>query len=115
MGSTSYSSGGAQTSQPKFAAISASSNGNNTLVAAVTGKKIRVLSYALTSSGTVNAKFQSGASGTDLTGLLYEIANSGIAVAYCPVGLFETAAGSLLNLNLTAGTAVGGHLTYVEV
>lgn len=115
MGVTSYSSGGSQTSLPKFATISASSNGDNTLIAAVTGKKIRVLSYVLVSNGTVNAKFQSGASGTDLTGLLYEVANSGVSAGYNPVGHFETAVSTLLNLNLSAGTAVGGHITYVEV
>lgn len=100
---------------PKFAAISASTSGNNTLVAAVTSKKIRVLACVVTSSGTVNAKFQDGAGGTDKTGLFYMIANTGFALPYNPVGWFETTAGVLLNLNLSAATAVGGCLTYVEV
>lgn len=100
---------------PKFAKISASSSGDNTLVAAVTSKKIRVLQYNLISNGGVNAKFQSGASGTDLTGLKYLVANSGLCAPFSPVGWFETAAGSLLNLNLSGAIAVGGELTYVEV
>lgn len=100
---------------PKFAAIAASSSGNNTLVAAVASKKIRVLSFTLVGSGTVNAKFQSGAGGTDLTGLFYMTAYSGASVTYSPVGHFETASNTLLNLNLSAATAVGGHLTYIEV
>lgn len=100
---------------PKFAAISASTSGNNTLVAAVTSKKIRVLAVYLTANGTVNAKFQSGASGTDLTGLAYEVANSGLVLPFNPVGWFETASNTLLNLNLSAAIAVGGSIVYVEV
>jgi hypothetical protein len=108
-----YNAGVALT--PKFAAINASTSGNNTLVAAVTSKKIRVLALWLTSSGIVNAKFQSGAGGTDLTGLGYEVANTGMVLPLSPVGWFETAAGVLLNLNLSAAIPVGGSLVYVEV
>ncbi len=100
---------------PKFAAIAASSNGNNTLVSAVSGKKIRVLGVYLISNGTVNAKMQSGASGTDLTGLAYLVANAGYVLPLSQVGWYETAAGSLLNLNLSSGVAVGGSLIYLEV
>lgn len=57
---------------PKFAAISITSAGeNNTLVAAVAGKKIRVLAFAMsggTLSGTV--RFEDGAGGTALTGAM---------------------------------------------
>lgn len=100
---------------PKFAAISASSSGNNTLVAAVTSKKVRVVALALVGAGAVNAKFQSGAGGTDLTGLFYLTYGGGIVLPFNPVGYFETASNTLLNLNLSAATAVGGCLTYVEV
>lgn len=101
---------------PKFAAIAASTSGNNTLVAAVTAKKIRVLAYNLIGNGAVNAKFQSGASGTDLTGLKYiAAAGGGICAPFNPVGWFETGAGVLLNLNLSGAVAVGGELVYVEV
>ena len=41
---------------PKFAVITASSSGNNSLVSAVSGKKIRVLALWLTANGTVNVK-----------------------------------------------------------
>jgi hypothetical protein len=100
---------------PKFAVISASGNGNNTIVGAVALKKIRVLTWNLMSSGSVNAKWQSAAGGTDKTGLYYLIANTGISVPFAPTGQFETVAGELLNLNLSAGVAVGGSLVYVEV
>lgn len=101
---------------PKYAVIAASSSGNNTLVAGVTSKKIRVVAYNLIGNGAVNAKFQSGASGTDLTGLKYiAAAGGGISASYNPVGWFETGSGVLLNLNLSGAVAVGGELVYVEV
>lgn len=99
---------------PKFAPIAAASSGNNTVVAAVAGKKIRVLDYCLSFSGAVNAKFQTGAGGTDLTGLHYGAANAQVPGSFNPLGKFETAAGALLNLNLSAATAVGGYVVYVE-
>lgn len=100
---------------PKFAAISASSSGNNTLVAAVTSKKIRLLALWLTANGTVNAKIQDGAGGTDKTGLAYLVVNTGLVLPYNPVGWLETTANTLLNLNLSASIAVGGSLVYIEV
>ena len=42
-------------------------------------------------------------------------ANSGIGGAFCPIGLFETAPGDSLVLNLSAAVGVAGHLTYIEV
>jgi hypothetical protein len=100
---------------PKFVAIAASASGNNTLLASVSSKHIRVLALYLVSNGTVNAKFQSGASGTDLTGLAYLVANTGFVLPFNPLGWFETAVTTLLNLNLSAAIAVGGSMTYVEV
>ena len=100
---------------PKFAAIAASTSGNNTLIAAVTSKKIRVLAVAFMADGAVNAKFQSGAGDTDLSGLFYMVANTGAALPYNPAGWFETASNTLLNLNLSAAIAVGGCITYIEV
>ncbi len=98
---------------PKFASIGLSATG--TVVAAVGGKKIRVLSYVLVSNGTVNVKWQSHVIPTDKSGLLYLVANTGASVGYSPVGHFETISGEALDLNLSASVAVGGHLTYIEV
>jgi hypothetical protein len=74
-----------------------------------------VLAAAFMANGTVNVKFQSGAGGTDLTGLFYLVANTGAALPYNPAGWFETAVTTLLNLNLSAAIAVGGCITYIEV
>lgn len=100
---------------PKFATIAASASGNNTIVAAVTSKKIRVIAAQLVSNGTVNVKWQSGAGGTDITGLAYLVVNTGYVLPYNPAGWFETAVTTLLNLNLSAAIAVGGSITYIEV
>jgi hypothetical protein len=99
------------------AAITASGSGDNTVVAAVTGKKVRVQRYEISASGAVNAKWKSGAS-TDLTGLLYLAAAGDTADADASDSgagddfLFETAAGSALVLNLSAAVAVGGFIDY---
>ena len=101
---------------PVFVAVAAASSGDNTIVAAAgASNKIRVLAVQLISNGTVNAKWQSGAAGTDLTGLAYLVANSGYVLPYNPVGWFETAANTLLNLNLSGAVAVGGSIVYIVV
>lgn len=104
---------GATALTPKFAVISASSSGDNSIVALVSGKKIRVLRWSITANGAVNAKWRSNT--TDITGLRYLTQYASGGGGFCPVGLFETAAGQALNLNLSGAVAVGGELTYVEV
>jgi len=100
---------------PKFEVIAASSSGDNTLVAAVATKQIRVLAFRVNGSAAVNWKFQSETGG-DITGLFYcAAAGQGEIGAYSPVGLFETVAGEALQLNLSAAVAVGGYLVYIEV
>ena len=102
----------------KFAKIDLAASGD--VVSAVTGKKIRVLSYFLVSAGSVTAKFQSGAS-TDLTGAMSLIVGVPNACDHAPpvhgmpTGYFETAPGEKLNLVLGGSVQVSGHLTYVEV
>ena len=106
---------GATALTPKFAVISGTASGDNTLVAAVVGKKIRVLAYHLVCAAEVAIRFESGASGTALTGVETYTAKEGVSNDYCPLGLFETAAGALLNLELGGAVQVSGSLTYVEV
>lgn len=101
---------------PKFAAIDAASSGDNTLVSAVTGKKIRVLAAFFTMTGTaVTIRFESGAGGTALTGQMTPSQGQTITLPFNPLGWFETAAGSLLNLELGGAQSVDGALVYVEV
>ena len=108
---------------PKFAIINASAGENNTVVAAVTAKKIRVLAVLLvgeTGSGTV--RFEDGAGGTALTGVMPLGDNSSITATntnviplpFNPAGWFETGVNTLLNLESLTVEAKGC-LTYVEV
>jgi hypothetical protein len=98
-----------------FASVSASSSGNNTLVAATAGSKIRVLNVVLIAASAVTVAFQSGAGGTALTGTMSLAANGGFAPGYDPHGHFETAAGSLLNLSLGSAVQVSGWIKYILV
>lgn len=100
---------------PKFAIIDGATSGDNTLVAAVTAKKIRVLALFLVAAGTVNVRFESGAGGTALTGQMNLIANTGFSLPYNPAGWFETASNTLLNMELSAAISCDGCLTYIEV
>lgn len=96
----------------KYAPISvADPSGGVTLVAAVPGFEIRVVSYTLVSAGTVNVTFRSAA--TPLTGAMPLVANSGLApVAAGDSSLFETTFGEALTLLGSAAVGVFGHLTY---
>ena len=101
---------------PKFAAIDATGSGDNTIVAAVTGKKIRVLALHVTMTGTlVTIRFESAAGGTALTGQMQPLAGNSITLPFNPVGWFETVAGELLNMELGGAQSVDGCLVYVEV
>jgi hypothetical protein len=100
----------------KYAAIDAASSGDNSAVAAVTAKKIRVLAAFLTMTGTaVTIRFESGAGGTALTGQMTPAQGQTITLPYNPHGWFETAAGSALNLELGGAQSVDGALVYIEV
>jgi len=99
----------------KFAVIDNATAGDNTIVAAVASKKIRVLNVMLISAGTVAVRFESGASGTALTGQMQLTAQIGFAPGFDPTGHFETAVGALLNLELSGAISVDGWIKYVEV
>lgn len=99
----------------KRAAVAASTQGDNTLVAAVAGKAIRVLALVLVASGGANTvRLESDAGGTALTGQMDIGDNGQLVLPYNPAGWVATAAGELLNLELSAATAVAGVVIYVE-
>lgn len=95
------------------AAITAGASGPTQIIAADATHKIRVLGYMLTSNGNVNAKFQSAT--TDITGLLYLGAHTGVWAPFCAAGWFQTNANEALNLNLSGAQDTGGHLLYALV
>ena len=100
---------------PKFVSFQAQTSGNNTILAAVSAKKIRVLSLVLVGPDVI--AFESGAGGTALTGDMdMSSASAPFVLPFNPVGWFETASNTLLNMEIaTGGTDVSGCLTYVEV
>lgn len=101
-------------SEVQYAAIQAASAGDNTLVAAVPDKRIRVIAIVLVASGGVNtARLESGASGTAMTGQMDLVADGQFVLPYNPGGWTQTAAGVLLNLELANATAVAGMIAYV--
>jgi hypothetical protein len=99
----------------KFAAIDTATSGDTTLIAAVTSKKIRVMSCFIVAAGAVNVRFESGTGGTALTGQMNLTTNSGFVLPFNPGGWFETGAGALLNLELSGAVSVDGSLSYIEV
>ncbi len=101
----------------KHAVIDVALLGDNTIVAAVAGKRIQVIGYTIVASGGANTvRWESGASGTALTGQMGLPINGMLVVTYNPGGCFApTATNTLLNLELSAATSVDGHVAYVEI
>jgi hypothetical protein len=97
------------------AVIDHNSLGDNTIIAGVTGKKIRVLDIMAIAGGATTVRFESGASGTALTGQMSLTTNTGFAPGFNPVGHFETAAGELLNMELGGAQTVDGWVVYILV
>jgi hypothetical protein len=108
-----YPSGSAQ-GAPAYAAISASSNGANTIVAAKTGYIIQVLQYVLAAAGTVTGTWESSG-GALLSGAMPFVANGSLAPPFNPVGHFQTVKGEGLVLFLSSGVLVTGHLIYILI
>lgn len=99
---------------PKAIAITFSSSGDNTLVAASTGNPITVWKIAFTVHAAVNVVFYSGASPTTPLSGIYEFTSAGSMVLDGPEGfpLFRTVIGSAFVANLSGAVACGGNLWY---
>lgn len=97
----------------KFARIDTAALGATQLVAAVAGKKLRVLNFHLIAAGAVNVSLRSAAN--PITGAYPLVANAGLAPNGGGFGLCETAAGEALNINLSAAVQVSGAIAYVEI
>lgn len=98
--------------QQLFAAISASSSGDNTVVSGVAGHQIRVVRYSLMCAGAVVVTWKSSVAGA-ISGPRSFAANGGKVEPYCPEGIIQTAVGDGLVLNLSGNVSVGGDLTYI--
>ena len=99
---------------PKYTSVDVNSLGDNTIIAAVSGKKILVLGCVLIAAAAVNIRFEDGAGGSALTGVMNLTTNSGFTLPFSEIGWFKTTANTLLNLELSGNVAVAGTLTYAE-
>ena len=100
-------------SQIKRAVITSAGAGDVQAVAAVTGKKIRLISYYIRQSAAGTVRWESAAGGTALSGVMVTTTADLVLSDYSPYGLVETAAGEALSIE--AGTAaVMGYCTYQE-
>lgn len=103
----------------KYAAINAGNAGDNTIIAAVPNKRIRILGYTVIASGIVTMTWKSGS--TSISGPMAMAANGGAApatTALTPaglVGVLEGGIGEAIIINLGGAVTVGGHLVYIEV
>lgn len=90
-----------------------------TIVAAVAGKKIKVLAYSLITQSTtaVTCTFKDGAGGTAKWTVPLQAPNGTIGGANLPAGynpLFETSAGNALELHLSAEQPVTYAVSYTD-
>ena len=119
---------GATAMTPKFATIAESTSGDRTIVAGVTGKRVRVISLrikaAAASSAPVAYYWRSGVGGTAIDGGASNTipldktgaaGSGGETLQEAKLGWFQTGVGEALVLNLSAAQAVTGSITYVEV
>ena len=108
-----------QASRPILSAYgTASTLGNNTLIAAVASNKIKVVAFSISTFSIIGitAIFQSGAGGANLWGLdiqavTGESKTESLSIAP-PSWLFQTAVNTLLNLNLSAAQTVHWSVSY---
>lgn len=100
----------------KSADINDSTSGNNTIVAAAgAGIRIAVLGCMIISDGTVDVRWEDGASGTAKTGQIPLQAREGFVMPIGPQPWFVGSANTLLNLELSAAVNVHGIVSYVEM
>lgn len=97
-----------------FAAISASTVGDNTVVAGTSGKQIRVVAYNFVCAGAVVVTWKSSVAGA-ISGPKSHAANGGMAPPFCPCGILQTAIGEDLVINLSGNVSVGGEVVYILI
>jgi hypothetical protein len=99
----------------KFASVNATADGDNSVIAAVGGKKLRVLGGRITCTGAGTISFKTGGGGV-IDRFISSANGSGFADnGGVDSPLFETVSGEALLLNNPAGIDSVGRLTYIEV
>jgi hypothetical protein len=102
---------------PQSAVINATASGNNTIIASPgAGKRIAVWSFYFICEGTVLVRWESGASGTAITGQMSFKNREGVSVsAGGIVPLFVVTANTLLNMELSSAVLVQGGISYTVI
>lgn len=101
----------------KYALIDLNATGN--VVAAITGKRIRLVSYVLVASGAGTVRWRSAT--TNLSGAMTVATGTPIVAPFAPEGMagqkghLETATSEALNLEISGSIQVSGHLVYEAV
>lgn len=97
--------------------ITVNANGDNVVIAGVTGQSIYVLAFMLSAASAVvlTPKTGSSGSGSDvaISGTL-PLTTAVLPGQFNPAGWWATAAGEGLNLFLSSGVAVNGSITYFQ-
>ena len=98
----------------KFANVDESAAASTAIIAAVTGKKIRILGLVLVAAGAVDVTIEDE-DGGNLIGLMSLAANGSVVLPVSGVGYQETPAGKALHLLLGGAVQVGGSIDYQEI
>ena len=96
----------------KTAKVSLAATG--TIVAAVVGKKIRVLALAVTGEVDAAVTFNLESATTDISGVMSMVAGTPLVLPYNPAGWCDTVAGEKLDATIATGKLYGT-ITYQEI
>lgn len=101
----------------KYKDVNATADGDNTVIAAVVKKRIRVLAYSLQGVGAAaGAVIVKGSGGTTLAHFEFTATAASLPASFNgPFPAFQTPEGEGLVINNAVGTDTLGHITYVEV
>ncbi|HPU34682.1 MAG TPA: hypothetical protein PK184_18460 [Phycisphaerae bacterium] len=89
-----------------------------TLIAAVPGKKIRVLALAMNCDDAPTSSVfltKPAGAGTPISCRFVNAANGGAVLNFNPAGWFETGPGEALTVTTGAGSNTGYQIVYIEV
>lgn len=101
-------------SSVRFAKIDTSTSGDQTVAAAVAGKRILVTSLVLNPAAETDLTFKSGSTEiVDFGGFKGTDEPPGLGLSFNPHGYFETAAGEALVMNVNGSVAVRGFVNYI--
>lgn len=98
----------------KWAPINATASGDNTIIAAVTGRKIRVIAISFNAALAVGISFKSNPGNTKIEQMLVA-ANGNFAANHFPGWFMETNVGEAFIMNNSLAINVRGSCAYVEI